>query len=122
VAAPIPKRIKTAVAPGMTSWNRVVRKISGEMVQHLGGDVSEPEKMLIRRISVIEAELAHMEQKIAADRHRGVEPDERYLDLYSRLANGQRRFLEAAGLKRVPKDVTPTLSEYLLESKKQNEA
>jgi hypothetical protein len=39
--------------------------------------------------------------------------DEKFLDLYSRLANAQRRFLESVGMKRIPRDVTPSLSEYV---------
>ena len=35
------------------------------------------------------------------------------LDLYQRTANSLRRLLESVGLKRVPKDVTPSLAEYL---------
>ena len=33
--------------------------------------------------------------------------------LYQRTANSARRLLEAVGLKRQPRDVTPTLDEYL---------
>ena len=101
------------VVSGQSAWNRAVRNTSTAMVEHLGGDVTEPEKMLIRRIAVFESEMRLMELQIAKDRHSGIEPSEKFIDLYSRLANAQRRFLEAAGLKRVPKDVTPSLEEYV---------
>ena len=115
MALPIPKRIKAARASGMSSWNRTVRKVNQSMADHLGGAdfISTPETLIIRRVSVFEAELRLMEEKIARDRHAGTEPDEKYLDLYSRLANGQRRFLESVGMKRVPRDVTPSLKSYL---------
>jgi hypothetical protein len=106
-----PKSIK--VVSGQSAWNRSVRNTSAAMVEHLGGDVSEPEKMLIRRISVFESEMRIMELQIAKQRFEGIEPSEGFIDLYSRLANAQRRFLEAAGLKRVPKDITPDLDSYL---------
>jgi hypothetical protein len=122
MALPIPKRIKAAIAPGMSSWNRTVRNVNQSMTEHLGGAdfVSVPESLIIRRVAVFEAELILMEQRIAVDRHAGKEPDEKYLDLYSRLANGQRRFLESVGMKRLPRDVTPSLSAYI-EAKKVTE-
>jgi hypothetical protein len=101
------------VVSGQSAWNRSVRNTSAAMAQHLGGDITEPERMIIRRVAVIEAELAEMELKIAHDRFHKIEVEEKFLDLYGRMANAQRRFLETVGLKRVPKDVTPTLSEYL---------
>jgi hypothetical protein len=106
-----PRDIK--IVSGRTTWNRQVRATSDAMVEHLGGDVTEPEKMVIRRIAVFEAEMQLMELQIAKDRHTGVEPSEKFIDLYSRLTNAQRRLLESVGMKRVPRDVTPTLSEYL---------
>jgi hypothetical protein len=106
------------VVSGQSAWNRSVRNTSAAMVEHLGGDVTEPEKMLIRRIAVFESELKLMELAIARQRFEGVEPDERYIDLYSRITNSQRRLLESVGMKRVPKDVTPSISEYIRASAK----
>jgi hypothetical protein len=37
----------------------------------------------------------------------------RLLDLYQRTAGGLRRLLEAIGIQRRPRDVTPTLDQYL---------
>jgi hypothetical protein len=36
-----------------------------------------------------------------------------YLDLYQRTAGNLRRVLEALGLKRRPREVNPTLDQYL---------
>src|SRR3954451_25124782 len=120
---PIPPRVKTAKAPGMTAWRRDVRKTAARMAEHLGGEdvITTPESLIIRRVAVFEAELKLMEVKIALDRHAGKEPEPSYLDLYSRLANGQRRFLESVGMKRVPKDVTPSLEEYIYATKVQDQ-
>jgi hypothetical protein len=109
------RHIKTPGANGMTAWNRAVREVYGAMARHLGGEdmITTPETLLIRRIAVFEAEMRLMEAKIAADRQAKRDPDEKYIDLYSRLVNAQRRLLETVGMKRVPKDVTPTLHEYL---------
>jgi hypothetical protein len=100
---------------GMTAWSRVVRDIHGAMEQHLGGEdlVSTPETLLIRRIAVFEAEMRLMENKIAADRAAKRDPDEKYVDLYSRLVNAQRRLLESVGMKRVPRTIVPSLEEYV---------
>jgi hypothetical protein len=110
-----PRHIKTPGANGMTAWNRTVREVHSAMATHLGGEdmITTPEIMLIRRIAVFEAEMRLMEAKIAVDRQRKQDPDEKYIDLYSRLVNAQRRLLESVGMKRVPKDVTPSLQEYL---------
>jgi hypothetical protein len=100
---------------GQSSWNRAVRDVTNAMAAHLGGVdmITTPEEMLIRRIAVFEAEMRLMEAKIAADRQRKVDPDEKYIDLYSRLVNAQRRLLESVGMKRVPRTVVPTLEEYI---------
>jgi hypothetical protein len=119
---PVKRRsIKTPGANGMTSWNRSVRDVHGAMAQHLGGEdmITTPETLLIRRIAVFEAEMRLMEAKIASDRQAKRDPDEKYVDLYSRLVNAQRRLLETVGMKRVPKDVTPTLSEYIQATKEE---
>jgi hypothetical protein len=92
------------------------------MAQHLGGDLSEPERMLSRRIAVFEAEMQLMELQIAKDRFFNVEPSDKYLDLYSRLVNSQRRLLETVGMKRVAKDVTPDLATYIRSTQKSVDA
>jgi hypothetical protein len=109
------KPIKTPGANGQTSWNRTVRTVHGAMASHLGGEdmITTPETMLIRRIAVFEAEMRLMEAKIASDRQSKKDPDEKYIDLYSRLVNAQRRLLESVGMKRVPRTVVPTLEEYI---------
>ena len=99
----------------MTSWNRMVREVHGAMAQHLGGEdmITTPETLLIRRIAVFEAEMRLMEAKIASDRQAKHDPDEKYVDLYSRLVNAQRRLLESVGMKRVPRTIVPSLEEYV---------
>jgi hypothetical protein len=111
----ITKRRQQIGANGQTRWNRVVREVHNAMAEHLGGEamITTPETLLIRRIAVFESEMRLMEAKIALDRQEKRDPDEKFLDLYSRLVNSQRRLLESVGMKRIPKDVTPSISEYI---------
>jgi hypothetical protein len=85
------------------------------VIAHCGGDdaISELERMIARRISALEAELVHWEDKMAAIRAAGGEPDVMSMDLYSRLSNTHRRHCEAIGWQRRPRDVTPALNDYV---------
>jgi hypothetical protein len=94
---------------GRSIWARIMRDTLGAMMQHLGGEqcASEPQRMLSRRVAALEAELIHLEDGFARARSEGGAPDSADLDLYSRMASSQRRLLEAVGLGRVARDVTP---------------
>lgn len=85
------------------------------MESHVGGasKQTEPERLLTRRVATLEAEMALMEVRFAKMREAGEEPTERDLDLYGRLANGQRRHLEALGIQRRPRDLVPDLRSYV---------
>jgi hypothetical protein len=85
------------------------------VIQHCGGEdaISELERMTARRIGALEAELIYFEDKIAAIRAAGGEPDAGTLDLYSRVSNTHRRHCESIGWQRRPRDVTPSLGAYL---------
>lgn len=100
---------------GRSSWARIMRDTLSAMLTHLGGAdlASEPQRMLARRVAALEAELIHLEDKFARARAEGREPNAADLDLYSRIASAQRRHLEAIGLQRVPRDITPDLSDYI---------
>jgi hypothetical protein len=78
------------------------------VIAHCGGDsaISELERMLARRIATLESELTYLEDKMAAIRAAGGEPDASTLDLYSRVSNTHRRHCEAIGWRRRPRDVT----------------
>ena len=101
--------------PGSSVWARLLRDNLDAVIVHLGGwdVVSEPQRMAARRVAVFETELVHLEDKIGQERLAGREPDERVLELYTRLANSQRRFCEALGWQRMPKDIVPSLASYL---------
>ena len=74
--------------------------------------MSAAERSIIRRASVLTVELERMEAKFAT----AGEASERDLDLYQRTAGNLRRLLEAIGLQRRSRDVTPSLASYLARS------
>ena len=77
----------------------------------LGGDdlISEAERRLIRRAAMLTLQLELLDQKFATDGEAGRAD----LELYQRVSNTLRRLLEALGLQRRPRDVTPTLDQDL---------
>jgi hypothetical protein len=85
------------------------------VIQHCGGEdaISELERMTARRIGALEAELIFQEDKIAAIRAAGGEPEPATLDLYSRVSNTHRRHCESIGWQRRSRDVTPALNDYV---------
>ena len=79
----------------------------------LANDLSASEKSLVRRASIIELQLEMMEQRFA--QAEGGEATAAQLQAYQQCTNTLRRTLEALGLQRRTKDITPvpTLSQYL---------
>jgi hypothetical protein len=119
-AAETPKTRRSAVTNGRrqyvdgdgnSAWTRrYADLVRGHISDLGGGDVlSEAEIGLIKRASTLEVELEMMEGRLS----KGEKVD---LDLYGRSLNTLRRTLESLGLKRVPRDVTPTLLEYSREA------
>ena len=92
---------------GRSTWVRRARDVQAQLVSDRGGAdmVSEAETLIIRRASVLEAELERLEAIFAL----AGEADVPSLDLYQRIANTQRRLLESIGLDRRAKDVTPDI-------------
>jgi hypothetical protein len=78
------------------------------MMTDLGGedDLSEGQKALIQRACTLAVECERLDGLLSI----GEKID---LDLYSRMSSALRRILETVGLKRVPRNVVPTLSEYV---------
>jgi hypothetical protein len=103
-----------AVVDGRSTWARRLRDLLALHVSDLGGEdvVTAAEHSLCRRISTITVELELLERKFAL-KGKGAAAED--LDLYLRGANSLRRLLESIGLKRVSRDVTPLLHDYLAE-------
>ena len=91
---------------GSTIWARLMRDTMRRIFAHLGGEenVSEPQRLLARRVATFESELIFLEDEFARQRSEGDQPSVSLLDLYSRIASAQRRHLEAIGLQRVPRE------------------
>jgi hypothetical protein len=89
---------------GRGPWARRLRDVIDLHLADLGGAdvVSEAEASIVRRAATLTIELERLEAKFSTGQ---APPGD--LDLYQRTANSLRRLLEAVGLKRVARDVTP---------------
>ena len=99
---------------GRSTWVRRFRDLMALHLSDLGGEdhVSEAQRSIIRRTATLEVELERLELKFAtADQAKPVDASD--LDLYQRTSNTMRRHLEALGLERRPRDVTPSLDAYV---------
>ena len=63
---------------------------------------------MVRRAAVLTIELEKMEVRFATD-----DGDVKLIEAYQRTTNTLRRLLETIGIKRVPRDITPTLRDYI---------
>jgi hypothetical protein len=96
---------------GRSTWVRRLRDLVNLHTADLGGEAvtSEAERSIIRRAATLTVELERLELKFAT----AGEADSIDLELYQRTANSLRRMLETIGIKRVPRDITPPLRDYL---------
>ena len=97
---------------GRSLWARRFRDLLNLHLSDLGGfdNASEAEKSILRRAAALTVELELLESRFAA-KETGADPEQ--LDLYSRMSNTLRRHLEALGLRRRPKDVTPSVERFI---------
>jgi hypothetical protein len=95
---------------GRSTWVRRLRDLIGLHMADLGGEenTSEAERSIIRRAATLTVELERLELRFA----KAGETSPEQIDLYQRTANSLRRLLEAVGLQRRPRDVTPDPLEY----------
>ncbi|MEH2573478.1 hypothetical protein [Bradyrhizobium sp. AZCC 1708] len=114
-------RLHLELRDNRSLWARRLRDLLALMVSDLGGveNVSEAEKSLVRRASMLTLQLELMEQKWAM---KDGEATEKSLITYQRVANSLRRILESLGLRRRSKDITPTLDQYLRQRQEANGA
>ena len=104
----------SALLPGIdgrSAWVRRCKDVIALHLSDLGGydNTSAAERSIVRRASTLTVELERLEAKFAT----AGAADAGDLEIYQRCANSLRRLLEAVGLQRRPRDVTPSLSEYL---------
>ena len=95
-------------ADGRGPWARRWRDVLAEIISDLGGAdlLSEGQKQLARRCATISIACERMEGEAALGK-------EINLDTYGTLTDRLGRALQRLGLKRVPRDVTPSLADYL---------
>ena len=95
---------------GNSPWYRRCKDLAAAHISDLGGPsiLSQAQMSLCRRAAVLEVELERIEGQLSL----GKEAD---LDTYNRIAGGLRRILETVGLRRVSRDLTPTLAEIAAE-------
>jgi hypothetical protein len=104
----------TALLPGVdgrSAWVRRCKELIADHISDLGGadNASAAERSIIRRACVLTVELERMETAFALAGEASAED----LEIYARVAGNLRRLLEAVGLQRRARNVTPTLDEYL---------
>src|SRR5215467_8534465 len=104
----------SALLPGVdgrSPWVRRCKDIIAAHLSDLGGadNASAAERSIIRRASVMTVELERLEAQFAL----AGEADPMTLDLYARTSGNLRRLLEAVGLQRRTRDVTPTLRDTM---------
>jgi hypothetical protein len=127
VVAPLHRRNRSRVINGNRTvplsdgrglWARLMRDTFRNLEVHVGGEFTETQRLMARRISTLEAELCFYEDQFAQARIEGREPDPNKVELYGRLAERQRRLAEAAlGWLRSARDMTPSWSEIAAEVK-----
>jgi len=111
----------SALLPGVDGRSAWVRRCKDVIAAHLSDipDASAAERSIIRRAAVLTTELERLEKQFAL----AGEADAETLDLYGRTAGNLRRLLEAVGLQRRARDVSPpSVAEYLAHKAKQREA
>ena len=104
----------SALLPGVdgrSPWVRRCKDVIAAHLSDLGGEdnTSAAERLIIRRASVLTFELERLEARFALAEQASPED----LDLYQRTAGNLRRLLEAVGLQRRPRNLTPNLKDYL---------
>jgi hypothetical protein len=93
---------------GRSAIARRARDIFDALCRDLGGhdQLSEAQTQLVRRASMISIKCEEMES-------RGANGEQIDLDVFGKLTDRLGLTLQRLGIKRIPKDVTPTLAQYI---------
>jgi hypothetical protein len=104
-------RLLIAGVDQRSPWVRRAKDVINAHLSDLGGvdNTSAAERSIIRRAAVVTTELERLEAKFAG----AGEANTADLETYQRCANTMRRLLEAVGLRRRSRDVTPSLADLL---------
>ncbi len=100
---------KLLMADGRSPWSRRFGDIVFAHCSDLGGheNLSQAEIAIIKRAATLQVELEAKEAALANGEGK--------IDLaeFAQVANGMRRLLETVGIKRVARDVTPSLADII---------
>src|SRR6266446_1592142 len=101
----------SAVLANCDHRSATMRRFRDLIQLHVGdlggeGNISEAERSLVRRAAMLTLQLELLEQRFA---QAGGEATSSQLTDYQRAANSLRRILETLGLRRRPRDVTPSV-------------
>ena len=93
-------------------WMRRLRDLIMQHEADLGGEnfISESERRLVRRAAMLTLQCEMLEKQWASNSNG--EAGSKSLDVYQRATSNLRRLLETLGMKRRPRNVTPTVDEY----------
>ena len=94
---------------GRSALARRYRDLVAEFTSDIGGDPSEAQKQLIRRAASLSTWCEAQEVNLANGEEVDIGP-------LTTAANSLRRILQDIGFERRPRDVTPTLDQYLAQS------
>ena len=96
---------------GRSTWARRLKDLIALHTADLGGveAISAAEASILRRAATLTVELERLELVFAL----AGEATPEQIDIYSRVSNTLRRHLESVGLKRVPRNVTPSVAYYV---------
>jgi hypothetical protein len=93
---------------GRSAIARRARDIFDAFCRDLGGhdQLSEAQTQLVRRAAMISIKCEEMES-------HGAQGEQIDLDVFGKLTDRLGRTLQRLGIKRVPRDVTPSVSDYI---------
>ena len=89
-----------------TAAAKRIRELAGAITSDLGGDLTAAQQVLVQRASIMAAIIEDQEARFARGELIDVGP-------YTTLVNSLRRVLADLGLKRIARDETLTLADYL---------
>lgn len=103
---------------GRSRWARLLKATYRALIAHCGGDdaVTDPQRIACRRIGALEAELVHIEDRLARLRRSRKEPPQSLLQSYASLTAQQLRLSREIGWERYAKplnDEPQDLHSYL---------
>jgi hypothetical protein len=90
------------IEDGRSVWARLQKSTYRALLAHLGGDdrVTDVQRIVCRRCATIEAELVHLEDRLAKLRRSRKEPPHSLLQSYASLTAQQLRLTKQIGIDR----------------------